>query len=94
MPLIDLSLRIEDGMPVYPGDTQTRILPLGGPLAKVGWTAHHIQMSLHAGTHIESAAHSIPGGRLLEDYPLERFRGTATVIDWNEIGHCRFHSSQ
>lgn len=86
MTLIDLSMAIEDGMPVYPGDAETRIEPLGGELGREGWTAHHIQMSLHAGTHVEAPAHSVPGGKVLSDYPLERFCGPATVIEWEEIG--------
>lgn len=87
MQLIDLSLPIENGMPVYPGDVNTRIDKLVEPkIMEAGWTAHNITMSLHAGTHIEAPSHSVQGGRMLDDYPLERFRGSATTIKWEDIG--------
>ncbi|WP_028319883.1 cyclase family protein [Desulfatiglans anilini] len=85
--LIDLSLEIEEGMPVYPGDPATRIDVLEAPESTgEGWTVHFIRMSLHAGTHIEAPSHSIPGGKTLDDYPLEVFRGRAAAIRREEIG--------
>lgn len=89
MTLIDLSLEIEEGMPVYPGDPETRIGALETPdLSAEGWTIHVIRMSLHAGTHIEAPAHSVPGGKNLADYPLEVFCGPAAAIRREEIGQC------
>jgi len=74
MTLIDLSFTIEEGMPVYPGDVQTKIRKLSEPqIIEAGCVAHNITMSLHAGTHIESSAHSIPGGKMLSEYPLKIF---------------------
>ncbi|VBB47841.1 putative Cyclase family protein [uncultured Desulfatiglans sp.] len=85
--LIDLSLEIEEGMPVYPGDPATRIGVLEAPESTgEGWTVHFIRMSLHAGTHIEAPSHSIPGGKTLDGYPLEAFRGRAVAIRREEIG--------
>ncbi len=89
MALIDLSLPIANGMQVYPGDMETSIRPLDSPaIMKAGWTAHNVSMSLHVGTHIEAPRHSVPGGKLIQDYPLETFRGKATTIRWEDIGHC------
>jgi len=88
MSLIDLSLPIEEGMPVYPGDVQTSVNRLDDPqIVEAGWTAHNITMSLHAATHIESPAHSIPGGKMLNAYPLDTFCGSVTTIKWEDIGH-------
>ena len=87
MSCIDLSLVIEEGMPVYPGDVPTLVERLEEPtILDAGWVAHSIAMSLHAGTHVESPAHSITGGKMLGAYPLETFCGEVTTIRWEEIG--------
>ena len=89
MTLIDLSLPLSSGMQVYPGDVETSIRPLDSPaIMNAGWTAHNVAMSLHAGTHIEAPAHSISGGKRIEDYPLEIFRGKAATIGWQDVGRC------
>jgi kynurenine formamidase len=88
MRLIDLSFTIEEGMPVYPGDMPTSIKRLDEPkIVEAGWLAHNITMSCHCGTHIESPAHSMPGGKMLNEYPLDMFFGPATTIAWKDIGH-------
>ncbi|MBN2467514.1 MAG: cyclase family protein [Deltaproteobacteria bacterium] len=88
MSLIDLSLPIEEGMPVYPGDIQTSIRKLDDPkIIEGGWLAHNVTMSLHAATHVEAPAHAVPSGKLLDQYPLETFVGEVTTITWEEIGH-------
>jgi arylformamidase len=88
MRLIDLSFTIEEGMPVYPGDMPTSIKRLDEPkIVEAGWLAHNITMSCHCGTHIESPAHSMPNGKMLNEYPLDMFFGPATTIAWKDIGH-------
>jgi kynurenine formamidase len=74
-------------MPVYPGDVHTLVKRLDDPrIVEAGWTVHNITMSLHAGTHVESPAHSIPGGKMLNEYPLETFYGPVTTIKREDIG--------
>jgi len=93
MRLIDLSFTIEDEMPVYPGDVHTSIRKLDDPkMLEAGWTAHNITMSLHAGTHVESPAHSIHGGKMLSAYPLETFCGEASIIKREDIGRCEIET--
>jgi len=87
MRLIDLSFAIEEGMPVYPGDMPASIKMMDqSDIGEAGWLVHNIAMSCHCGTHIESPAHSIPGGKMLNDYPLDMFFGPATTIAWEDIG--------
>jgi arylformamidase len=89
MKLIDLSFIIEDEMPVYPGDVHTSVKKLDdSKMLEAGWTAHSITMSLHAGTHVESPAHSISGGKRLSAYPLESFCDEALIIKREDIGRC------
>lgn len=85
MRLIDLSFTIEEGMPVYPGDAPVSIRR---PDEQTGseWLTHTITMSSHCGTHIEAPAHSVPGGKMLHEYPLDNFSGPATTIAREDIG--------
>lgn len=85
MELVDLSLPIFEGMPFYPGTVKTTISQLP-EVEKAGWVATNIHMSLHAATHVESAAHAIKGGRTLDTYTLDTFVAEAQCIKREEIG--------
>lgn len=83
--LIDLSLPIFKGMPFYPGDINTTISQRP-EFEKTGWVASSIRMSLHAATHVESAAHAIKGGRTLDSYTLDTFVAEAQCIKREQLG--------
>ncbi len=85
MEFIDLSLPISSDMPIFPGDVGTMIAKHVKP-EETGWTASNIHMSLHAGTHVESAAHAIKGGFTLDRYTLDSFVGEAQCIAREQIG--------
>lgn len=85
MEFIDLSLPISSEMPVYPGTMNTTIDKLTG-VEDEGWTVHNIHLSLHAGTHVESAAHAIKGSHTLNDYSADTFAGEAQCITREQIG--------
>lgn len=85
MELIDLSLPLRNEIPVYPGDQPTSI-SIMDEFKGTGWTVSRISTSLHAGTHVESSLHAIPGGKTLAEYPLDKFYGTAQVISREDIG--------
>lgn len=46
------------------------------------------RMTTHTGTHIDVQAHFIPGGKTIEDYPIESFMGDGVVLDlsWKKPG--------
>jgi kynurenine formamidase len=64
------------------GDVQVWAEAEAGGLAQVT----HVNTALHIGTHIDSENHFIEGGRGIEEYPLDRFIGTATVLDLRREG--------
>jgi arylformamidase len=68
--LIDLSHVIEQGMPVFPGDPAP---VLHDAEAMAPWQVMSLTLGTHTGTHIDAARHYVPGGRTIDDYPLERF---------------------
>ena len=75
--LIDLSHTIREGMPAYPGDgpVEVRRVEVEAP-----WHMLRLALGTHAGTHIDAARHYVPGGRTIDEYPLERFVPDAWVV--------------
>jgi arylformamidase len=43
-------------------------------------------MSLHTGTHVESALHTVEGGEAIDEVGLERVIGEAVVLDLTPVG--------
>jgi len=90
--LLDLSRRLETGMPVFPGDPPVELTPAG---AEPPWQVTRLQLGTHSGTHIDAASHYVPGGRTIDHYPLERFvldayvvhldAGAEAAIPWEDI---------
>lgn len=80
MTLIDLSVPITSGMPVYPGDpavTVTRALTV----TEDGVNVLGLHLGSQSGTHVDAPFHiddTLPG---LDELPLERFVGPAVVVD-------------
>jgi kynurenine formamidase len=82
--LIDLTHRVENGIPVYPGDLGVRLTADsihgtasdGCPMAHVG----RVNMGLHNGTHMDAPFHFLPHGFTIEKTPLERCVGKAVLV--------------
>lgn len=80
MDWIDLSLTLEQGMPVYPGDPAfTRHAFLTHE--PDGLQASALSMSCHTGTHIDAPRHFIAGGATIDQLPVDRLIGPAFVAD-------------
>ncbi|HEX3082756.1 MAG TPA: cyclase family protein [Candidatus Saccharimonadia bacterium] len=77
---IDLSVPLNVQTPVYPGDPHVKIEPAGA-LEADGWLDHVVTAPTHVGTHIDSPAHMLAGGKTLGAYPLERFAGRGRYVD-------------
>ncbi len=77
--LVDLSVLIKEGMPVYEGDPPTKIEPAGN-LTKDGYEDHYLSIGTHAGTHVDAPAHMIAGGKTLDEFPLDKFTGRGVLI--------------
>jgi len=76
MKIFDISVPLRKKMPYWPG---AQALSL--QTSHRGYIAEsHLSMGLHTGTHIDGAHHFIPGGKKIDEYPIDRFIGTARVI--------------
>lgn len=78
--LIDLSQVIESTMPVYPGDTETRLVQ-NKFIQPDYYNNHRLDISMHAGTHIDSPMHMLDVGTYISELPLDSFVGVGCIID-------------
>ncbi|CAM42764.1 hypothetical protein, unknown function [Leishmania braziliensis MHOM/BR/75/M2904] len=79
MRLVDLTLPLYDGMPVYDGDPPVRVTKVC-TREKDGWEVRELRMSTHSGTHVDAPVHMHEGGRNLDEVPLTQFCGPAVVV--------------
>ncbi|ASJ00461.1 cyclase family protein [Thermococcus gorgonarius] len=78
--IVDLSLPLGEDTPVYPGDPEIRVRPWAF-IDRDGYYMNSLKMGEHSGTHVDAPAHFIPGGKTVDELPLEKFIGRAFVID-------------
>ena len=80
MTVIDLSHQFDQNTLLWPGTEPNKIIPKAS-VAKNGYMDHQLVLSGHTGTHIDTPAHFLDGGKLLDDYAAEDFIGQGQVID-------------
>lgn len=82
MKLIDISMALSPDSITYPGDTPfstSRIMSLdSGEICNLS----RIEMSSHSGTHLDAPAHFIPGGKNIDEMPLDIYYGPVRVVDF------------
>ncbi|WP_317890818.1 cyclase family protein [Paenibacillus arenilitoris] len=77
--MIDLSLRIAEGMPVYPGDPEVKV-KVAHTYESHNWELRQLSIGTHTGTHVDAPSHMHPGAATLDELPLERFFGVSRVV--------------
>jgi arylformamidase len=79
--VIDISVRLEDGMPTWPGSVgfhrHDAMRIADGDPANVS----RVDLDVHSGTHVEAPLHFLEDGLALDDIPLDTFVGPAIVAD-------------
>ncbi|MTE17055.1 cyclase family protein [Nocardia aurantiaca] len=85
MRIIDLSVPIRSGMPVYPGDPEVAIRP-ALTVAADGVNVLHLDMGSQTGTHVDAPRHIDDSLPALDELPLDRFTGPGVVIDARGAG--------
>ena len=86
MEMVDLTRVIYDGMPKIPALPDVHVrkflsLEKGHPL-----NVTEISLPCHAGTHVDAPIHIVPGGKSIDELPLEAFVGPGSVIGVNKKG--------
>lgn len=79
---IDLTHRIADGLPAYPGDPPVS-LKQTHEIASDHFCAFHLSTGMHAGTHIDAPSHLIagPAARSIDAYPMDAWVGRGVLLD-------------
>jgi kynurenine formamidase len=77
--LIDLTHRIEEGMPAYPGTKPPRIIS-ANTISTDGFCELELTFPTHTGTHIDTPAHIMSLGKSITDFDIDKFCGRAIVI--------------
>ncbi len=87
--VIDVSMEIFSGMLVWQGDDGVDLRPV----EKIEEGAHanvsRIRCSVHTGTHVDAPLHFIPGGKTIEQLPLDVLTGPAWVAEFPAIQRIR-----
>ena len=77
---IDLSHPLADGLPNFPNDPQLSV-KVHTTVAQSGYNLSHLSLSSHQGTHLDAPFHFYDDGATLDQIPLARFCGPATLVD-------------
>lgn len=79
MRVIDLSVKIHEGMDVFEGDPEVKI-DVVHTYEKDTWMLRSLSMGSHTGTHVDAYSHMHEGEPTLDDIPIDRFFGKAQVV--------------
>ncbi len=80
MKIIDLTLPLENGMFVYPGDPEINIEQIQ-TIENDEWNMKRLHINSHDGTHVNVPIHCIKNGKTLDDYQLEEFCGECFLYE-------------
>jgi arylformamidase len=75
--IIDLSVTLRDGMPVWPGNNGVKIEVMSSP---DGHVAEKYASITHSGTHVDAPLHFIKNGTTVDRIPLETMIGNGFVL--------------
>ncbi len=84
--IIDLSVPLQEGMPVWPGDPDLKLAYRQSIAAGDEVSVTEARLGLHTGTHIDAPNHFLPGAGGIETVPLDSLIGPARVIEIEDPG--------
>ena len=79
MKLLDLTIKITEALPTFPGSPHLHILPWN-TLRGDGFNLEMLFMSSHSGTHMDAPYHFVEDGLKIHQIPLDRLTGTAFLL--------------
>ncbi len=81
MKVIDISRRLVNGMPVWPGDTPFHYEVSWSKAESGSVNVGSLSMSTHTGTHVDAPFHFDDNGNRIIDLDLELYIGPARIVD-------------
>ncbi|WML57513.1 arylformamidase [Neobacillus sp. PS2-9] len=81
MRIYDISRKLENGMPVWPGDTSFQY-EVSWPMEESGSVnVGRLELSTHTGTHVDAPFHFDNHGKRIIELDLQLYIGPARVVD-------------
>jgi arylformamidase len=80
MVIIDISLPLETGLAVWPGDTEFDYQLTWNRSAGATVNVGAVRMSTHGGTHVDAPIHFADDGQKIDELPLATFIGKVFVV--------------
>ena len=84
MKILDLTHLIEEAMPVYPETEPPKLTP-SNTFEQHGFRETLLTMGSHTGTHMDAPAHMLRDGKTLDQFPADKYVGTAYVLDCSDL---------
>ncbi len=81
MEIIDISVAIQPGMIVYPGDPDVYLERVKSIASGASANISRLDFGVHTGTHIDAPGHFIDGARGAETLALDALIGPVVVVD-------------
>jgi len=79
--IYDVTVEINPELPLWPGDPKLVIERFGKLETGSNANISRLAMGLHTGTHVDAPYHFLSDGITLDRIPLDRFIGTASVVE-------------
>jgi len=86
MRYLDVTLPVQPGMPLYPGDPPVEVAPWLQRAAGDAFNVSRLRLGSHTGTHVDAPAHCLTGGAGVDVLPLDVLCGPAFVLDLVQRG--------
>jgi arylformamidase len=84
--LIDLSFPLEHGQLNFPFDPKISVI-VHNTISSIGCNMTQLSMAAHHGTHLDAPYHFYDDGKTVDQIPLDRLYGPATLVDLAPGGH-------
>ena len=85
MKIIDLSQTVSETSLFYPGDIQAgadfRLKKIESMEEGGNVNSEAVTAGVHVLTHLDSPGHQVKGGKLIQEYPLEKFIQEALIVE-------------
>lgn len=78
--LYDISPRLDQATPVYPGDMPFSVARTGSLAAGNAANVSALTTTTHLGSHVDAPLHTEAGGAAIADLPLDAFLGPCRVV--------------
>jgi arylformamidase len=85
MEIIDISVPIRTGMPIYEGNPGVRLTRIQAIDAGAASNVSELVLGVHTGTHVDAPIHFIEEGDGAETLPLDALIGPAHVVDGTSL---------